>query len=174
MAQHGSLERLEMTQKARSRETLRSVARSGRCVDEDDDYGEGARFADHQLALVVEPCMQALMRAPGVKIVFIVALSNGAIIASSDPSSSIAAPFAVHVPALARQCSLVTRVLLDDEPAILQISTKKFEFLMMADRESGTAILVLQDRSGSQWGWLSDGVDWPDDAQLRTGRSGEF
>ena len=110
-----------------------------------DPFDEVNRFESHRLTSVTEPCVQCLLKAPGVMSVIIVEVVSGFVIASSDPLSSAARRYAAHVPALIRRARMLSD---DDEESVqLLMSTRKHEILVMADHKhaSGAALLVIQD-----------------------------
>ncbi len=160
-----ALARLEAAQKASSRQALCGPA-----------YDEDERFESHRLANVVEPCLQALLKAPGVTSVVIVDILSGFVIAASDPSSTATVRYAAHVPALLRKARLLSD---EQQQCTLLVSTRKLDMLLMADSEhgSGAAVLVIQDlcahgaRRAVHWAPAADDhFFWPE----TTARGGPF
>ena len=128
------------------------------------------RFESHRLTSVTEPCVQCLLKAPGVMSVIIVEVVSGFVIASSDPLSSAARRYAAHVPALIRRARMLSD---DDEESVqLLMSTRKHEILVMADHkhDSGAAVLVIQDlfangaQDGVRHASFDDDLSWPETA----------
>lgn len=132
-----------------------------------EPYDEDDRFESHRLTSVTEPCVQCLLKAPGVMSVIIVEVVSGFVIASSDPLSSSARRYAAHVPALIRRARMLSD---DDEESVqLLMSTRKHEILVMADNKhaSGAAVLVIQDlfasaQDGVRHASFDGELSWPE------------